>query len=280
MKADAPAATVSSRVLRTHEHFPSRCWPVQTRPKDCLPQCGNKRLCQLDVTPSISILGSHLLEAPFCLYTAWLLTQIRHAGYSRLFPHWCKGCFGHVWASAPSCGTSSTRDTFPSAYTWCGMMRSWRRVSARAGSAGARVVGCRTIGMGRLLPLRVHERQDWPRSWRRPLLAVSGPRPHTAAPEARHVQGLRRDAAGSPGLRRSARPMSSTLDFRMVRSNKYTCSGPCPHRRGGLFCLGASAHGVGHCLKACPGSEPHARFDHHVKAVCGAVPWGWLSSSH
>jgi ABC-type uncharacterized transport system substrate-binding protein len=35
-------------------------------------------------------------EAPFCLYVAWLLIEIKHAGYSRLFPHWCKGCFGYV----------------------------------------------------------------------------------------------------------------------------------------------------------------------------------------
>jgi hypothetical protein len=68
----------------------------QTRPKDCLPLCGNKRLYRLGVTPSISIPGSHMLEALFCLYAAWLLIEIRHVGYSRLFPHWCKGCFGHV----------------------------------------------------------------------------------------------------------------------------------------------------------------------------------------
>src|SRR5262249_40893540 len=69
----------------------------QTGPKDCLPLCGNKRLCRLGVTPAISMPGSHMLKAPFCLYAAWLLIEIRHAGYSRLFPHWCKGCFGHVW---------------------------------------------------------------------------------------------------------------------------------------------------------------------------------------
>jgi len=28
---------------------------AQTGPKDCLPQCGNKRLCRLGVTPSISM---------------------------------------------------------------------------------------------------------------------------------------------------------------------------------------------------------------------------------
>ena len=43
---------------------------LQTGPKDCLPQCENKRLCRLGVTPSISIPGSHMLEAPFCLYAA------------------------------------------------------------------------------------------------------------------------------------------------------------------------------------------------------------------
>ena len=25
-------------------------------------------------------------------HAAWLLIEIRHAGYSRLFPHQCKGC--------------------------------------------------------------------------------------------------------------------------------------------------------------------------------------------
>jgi len=30
-----------------------------------------------------------MLEALFCLYAAWLLIERRHAGYSRLFPHWC-----------------------------------------------------------------------------------------------------------------------------------------------------------------------------------------------
>ena len=42
----------------------------QTGPKDCLHQCGNKRLCRLVVTPSISRLGSHTLEAAFCLNVA------------------------------------------------------------------------------------------------------------------------------------------------------------------------------------------------------------------
>jgi len=38
-----------------------------------------------------------MLKAPFCLYVAWLLIETRHAGYSRLFPHWCKGLgFYHV----------------------------------------------------------------------------------------------------------------------------------------------------------------------------------------
>ena len=70
---------------------------VKRAKKYFFPQCGNKRLCRLSVTPSISIPGSHMLEVPFCLYAAWLLIEIRHAGYSRLFPHWCKGCYGHVW---------------------------------------------------------------------------------------------------------------------------------------------------------------------------------------
>ena len=73
----------------------------QTGPTDCLPQCGNKRLCRLGVTPSISILGSHMLEAQFCLHAAWLLIEIKHAGYSRLIPHQCKGCSGPL--CRPSC---------------------------------------------------------------------------------------------------------------------------------------------------------------------------------
>src|SRR5262245_28869653 len=40
----------------------------QTGPKDCLLQCGTKRLCQLGITPFISIPGSHMLEAPLYLY--------------------------------------------------------------------------------------------------------------------------------------------------------------------------------------------------------------------
>src|SRR5438445_59030 len=40
----------------------------------------------------------------------------------------------------PSKKCDTVRDTFPSAYGWCAMVRSWRRVSARAGSAGAQVV--------------------------------------------------------------------------------------------------------------------------------------------
>ena len=30
--------------------------------------------------------------SPFCLHAAWLLIEIKHAGYSRLIPHQCKGC--------------------------------------------------------------------------------------------------------------------------------------------------------------------------------------------
>ena len=60
----------------------------QTGPKDCFPQCGKKRQCQLGVTPFISIPGAHMLEAPFYLYAAWLLLESRHAEYSRLLPHW------------------------------------------------------------------------------------------------------------------------------------------------------------------------------------------------
>src|SRR5262245_23924262 len=43
-----------------------------------------------------------MLEAPFCLYAAWFLIQIRHAGYSRLIPHQCKGCSGPLWRALPS----------------------------------------------------------------------------------------------------------------------------------------------------------------------------------
>ena len=82
---------------------------MQTGPKDCLHQCGNKRLCRLGVTPSISTLGSQMSEAPFCLYAACLLIEILHTGHSRLIPHQWKGCLGPVWAvgitpgAAPAC---------------------------------------------------------------------------------------------------------------------------------------------------------------------------------
>src|SRR5439155_19478219 len=62
----------------------------------CLHQCGNKRLCRLGVTPSISTLGSQMSEAPFCLYAACLLIEILHTGHSRLIPHQWKGCLGPV----------------------------------------------------------------------------------------------------------------------------------------------------------------------------------------
>ena len=51
--------------------------------------------------------------APFCLYAAWLLIEIRHVGYSRLFPHWCEllwpclhthGVSRHLWVSVHSWG--------------------------------------------------------------------------------------------------------------------------------------------------------------------------------
>src|SRR6266487_772201 len=70
----------------------------QTGPKDCLHQCGNKRLCWLRVTPAISTLGSHTLEASFCLYAASLLIESMYARYSRLIPHQWKGCYGPVCA--------------------------------------------------------------------------------------------------------------------------------------------------------------------------------------
>jgi hypothetical protein len=73
--------------------------PRQTGPTDCLLQCGNKRLCRLGVTPSMSTLGSQMLEAPFCLYAACLLIKIRHTGHSRLIPHQWKGCLGPVWTA-------------------------------------------------------------------------------------------------------------------------------------------------------------------------------------
>src|SRR2546430_16039404 len=83
------------------EHVASgMCWgqAVQTGPTDCLHQCGNKRLCRLGVTPSISTLGSQMSEAPCCLYAACLLIEILHTGHSRLIPHQWKGCLGPVWA--------------------------------------------------------------------------------------------------------------------------------------------------------------------------------------
>src|SRR5438552_17264069 len=83
--------------------------PSQTGPTDCLHQCGNKRLCRLGVTPSISTLGSQMSEAPFCLYAACLLIEILHTGHSRLIPHQWKGCLGPVctctgceWAGMPT----------------------------------------------------------------------------------------------------------------------------------------------------------------------------------
>src|SRR5215470_11815013 len=68
----------------------------QTGPTDCLPQCGNNRLCWVGVTPSISAPSSPRLEASFCLYTALLLIESLYTGYSRLIPHQWKGCYGPV----------------------------------------------------------------------------------------------------------------------------------------------------------------------------------------
>ena len=78
--------------------FQAGMWgtPIQTGPTDGLPQCGNKRLCRIDVTPAISAHGSQMWETLFYLYTAWLLIESMYTGYSRLFPHQCKGCSGHV----------------------------------------------------------------------------------------------------------------------------------------------------------------------------------------
>jgi hypothetical protein len=41
------------------------------------------RLGRIRVSTDISIRGSHLLAASFCLYTAWLLVEMLHPGYSR-----------------------------------------------------------------------------------------------------------------------------------------------------------------------------------------------------
>jgi hypothetical protein len=68
--------------------------------------------------------GSHMLQAPFCLYAAWLFIDIRHAGYSRLFPHWCKGCFGHVWPEAGLFHVSSPRLVRQSLPHWHSMTAS------------------------------------------------------------------------------------------------------------------------------------------------------------
>src|SRR5689334_11055273 len=54
---------------------------------------------------------------------------------------------------------------------------------------------------------------------------------------------------GHKGPRRSARPMISPFGFRMVTSDKDTFSGPFPHRRGRLLCMGASAQCRGNCPK-------------------------------
>ena len=59
-----------------------------------------------------------MLEALFCLYTAWLLIEIIHAGYSRLIPHQWKGCYGPVCALAVKrfvrANTASVRDCLQS----------------------------------------------------------------------------------------------------------------------------------------------------------------------
>src|SRR5262252_3771762 len=42
-------------------------------------------------SPSRSASPRTLIQhSNFCLCAAWLLIEIRYAGYSRLFPHWCK----------------------------------------------------------------------------------------------------------------------------------------------------------------------------------------------
>jgi hypothetical protein len=106
------------------------CIRAQTGPKDCLPQCGNKRLCRLGATPSISMPSSHMLKTPFCLYAAWLLIEIRQVGYSRLFPHWCKGCFGHVCRAGVGTPTGTWLAVSEAANRWmvshCMPLCPWR----------------------------------------------------------------------------------------------------------------------------------------------------------
>jgi len=72
--------------------------------------------------------------------------------------------------------------------------------------------------------------------------AASAPPRCTAAREARSMQALRRDAAGSPG----AEMVSEAHDlspwcWHGEGQGKDTCSRPPLHGRGRLFCLGAAA---------------------------------------
>ena len=83
-----------------------------------------------------------MLEAPFCLYAAWLLIEIRYAGHSRLFPHWCKGCCGHV-CGGPGSGGRSCVSWGSCGRVMCTSLRSpcWShgtelRVTARASHLG------------------------------------------------------------------------------------------------------------------------------------------------
>ena len=155
---------------------------AQTGPKDCLPQCRNKCLCRLGVIPSSSIPGAHMLEAPFCLYAAWLLIERRHAGSSRLFPHWCKGGFGHVWEAWPPVAPFSTQRLLPSE------ARSHLRHPCTSRTLIAAAPMLRGLRRGR------HSIR--PRSWCRPPRAASGPRHSPAAPQARSLQGCHREAEG------------------------------------------------------------------------------------
>ena len=41
------------------------------------------RLCRIRVSTTYQYVTSHLLAASFCLYTAWLLIEMLHPGYSR-----------------------------------------------------------------------------------------------------------------------------------------------------------------------------------------------------
>ena len=107
--------------------------------------------------------------------------------------------------------------------------------------------------------------------------AAAAPHHSTAALEARSLRGLRREAERCHMAETVSK--AHALPPRVVAwelgAGKSTLSGPLPHRRGRLFCLGASAHSGGHSPQARTGASPHDCFAHHVTAAFVAVIGGW-----